>query len=114
MSSTESEIVALAEACREAAWLRNLVEFLDAKQTSPTVIFEDNQSCISSHRNGGCSNRTKHIDIRHYYGRELEQKGVVKIKYCATELNQADILTKPTEAVKLRTISESIRLKKWP
>ncbi|XP_057333932.1 uncharacterized protein LOC130673055 [Microplitis mediator] len=44
VSSTEAEIVALAETSREAVWLRKVLEFMDEEQRSPTVINKDNQS----------------------------------------------------------------------
>ena len=47
LSSTEAEFIALAEASKEAVWLRRILE--DFNQTTiiePTVLFEDNQSCI--------------------------------------------------------------------
>ncbi|XP_074099287.1 uncharacterized protein LOC141527617 [Cotesia typhae] len=71
VSSTEAEIVALAETCRETTWLRKILEFFKQVQVSPTTIYEDNQSCINSHRSAGFSNRTKHIDTRHYLAREI-------------------------------------------
>lgn len=63
VSSTEAEIVALAEIWRQSVWLRILLDFLKEKQTTPTIINEDNPSCINSHRAAAFSNRTKHIDI---------------------------------------------------
>lgn len=46
LSSTEAEFVALSEACQEACWLRRLLEFLEQKLDGPTVMHEDNQSCL--------------------------------------------------------------------
>ncbi|XP_053597499.1 uncharacterized protein LOC128668457 [Microplitis demolitor] len=111
VSSTEAEIVALAEASKEAVWIRQVLEFMRKTQLTPTIINEDNQSCINSHRSSGFSQRTKHIDTRHYFARDLEDKNVIKLKYCPSEFNLADILTKPVRAVRLITMVNKIGLR---
>lgn len=45
-SSTEAEFIALAEASKECIWLRNVLSDFNAQQTEPTIVYEDNQSCI--------------------------------------------------------------------
>jgi len=47
LSSTEAEYIALAEACQEAVWLRNLLEDFNEKQEQPTIIFEDNKAALN-------------------------------------------------------------------
>lgn len=44
--------------------------------------------------------RTKHIDVRYHYLRDLTSQEVVKLVFCGTEEQVADIMTKP---VKLET-----------
>ena len=39
--------------------------------------------------------RTKHIDIKFHYVREVLQEGVIELVYCPTNSMTADILTKP-------------------
>ncbi|KMQ82162.1 retrovirus-related gag-pol polyprotein [Lasius niger] len=46
LSSTEAEYVALACAATELVWLRNLLRDFGVEFNDPTVMFEDNQSCI--------------------------------------------------------------------
>jgi hypothetical protein len=40
-------------------------------------------------------NRTKHIDIRHHFLRDHQQKGYIEVFYVSTENQLADIFTKP-------------------
>lgn len=47
LSSMEAEYVALCGSSQEAIWLRNLLRDLDEDQKQPTVLKEDNQSCIT-------------------------------------------------------------------
>ncbi len=95
LSTTEAEYIALASATREAVWLRNLLAGIGAEQKIPTIIFEDNQGAIAIAKNPSAHARTKHIDIKYHYTREMAQKGVIQVEYCSTEDMLADVFTKP-------------------
>jgi hypothetical protein len=94
-SSTEAEYVALAEAAREASWLRNLFEELGFPQTHPTVIKGDNNGSIAMARNPQFHQRSKHIEIRWHFIRDLISKQIITIEECRDPEQTADILTKP-------------------
>jgi len=102
LSTMESEFVALNHAAKEAIWIKNLlaelslpVESSESEESSPVLIYEDNQSCIAAAENPKYHQRTKHIDIRYHFIRERIQSGEITIKYLNTEEMTADILTKP-------------------
>ena len=44
--------------------------------------------------------KSKHIEIRYHYIRDMVQKGAVKLQYVATDEQIADVLTKPLSRVK--------------
>lgn len=71
LSSTEAEFVALSETCRETYWLRRLLHDLRQPIQTATVIFEDNQSCLKLIQEEKLSNRTKHIDTRYYFVKDM-------------------------------------------
>lgn len=110
LSSMEAEYIALSEACKEVVWLRRLLEEIGEKQNDPTVILEDNRSCIDFVREERLSRRSKHIDTRLFYTKDLAEKGVVALQYCSTENMTADVLTKPLGAVKQRRFAEKMGL----
>lgn len=105
LSSTEAEFVALCEASQEAVWLRRLLSDLDEMQLQSTIIFEDNQSCIKQLQTEKFSNRTKHVDTKYHFIKDLNNKDL-KFIYCSTEEMVADILTKPLQRVR----TEKLRL----
>ena len=98
-STTESEYMALSEACKQGYWIRALLGELNRYQYLPksraTPIFSDNQSCIALAKDPIAHSRTKHIDVRYHYIRELVSFGKVAVDYIPTEDMKADILTKP-------------------
>ena len=101
LSSTEAEYMALAATIKEAMWLRSLLREAGFPQKKPTVIYEDNQSCMLFSKNPGKHDRTKHIDIRYHYVREqvVEFKNVTLI-YKPTDEMVADMNTKPLGGAK--------------
>lgn len=110
LSSTESEYVALAEGCQETIWLRRLLEDFNEKQSDPTVILEDNQSCLKVAGNEKFSKRTKHIDTKFHFVKNYQEENITKYEYCPTEDMVADMLTKPLEAVKLKKFVQAAGL----
>ena len=93
-STTEAEYVALNHGSREAVWLHNMLNQLDLK-ISCIQIFVDNQSTIRLALNADHHNRTKHIDIRYHYVRDIVLKELIKLNYVNTHDQLADIFTKP-------------------
>jgi hypothetical protein len=98
-STTESEYIALSEASKQGQWLRALLRELQRSQylgdSLETPIFSDNQGCIALAKDPVAHSRTKHIDVRYHYIRELVAFGKTSVEYCPTEDMLADILTKP-------------------
>lgn len=108
LSSTEAEFVALSEACKEVIWLRRLLHDMRYSQTSPTVIFEDNQSCLRLIKEEKLSNRTKHIDTKvHFVKDHIERKDIICV-YCPSEKMVADMMTKPLAASTFEKFRKSV------
>ena len=59
------------------------------------MIHYDNQSCIHMSVNTVFYDKTKHIEIRYHYIRDMVQKGAVELQFVLTDDQIADILTKP-------------------
>ena len=99
--------MAAAEASKEGVWLRQLLNDIGYAQEQPTPIYEDNETCIAIASDGGALHeRTKHIDMRHHYIRELVAGKYITLVPCTTKEMVADILTKPlgrAEIEKLRS-----------
>ena len=105
-STTESEYIALAEASKQAQWLRTLLRELQYPQylgdDLAVKIYSDNQACIAIAKDPISHSRTKHIDVRYHYIRELVTYNKVAIEYLSTKEMVADMLTKPLSFTKLQ------------
>ncbi|SGY48584.1 BQ5605_C001g00666 [Microbotryum silenes-dioicae] len=105
-STAESETLAASTAAKEAIGLRNLASELRINQGRSTVLHEDNQPCIDLAKNPGARGRTRHWNVHHFYLRERIEVGDIDLRYCPTDLNTADILTKPLSKLKFSTHRE--------
>ncbi|KAH9099084.1 hypothetical protein LEN26_016347, partial [Aphanomyces euteiches] len=94
LSTCEAEYVALAELAKEVVWLRGLLEDLGMRQDHPTLTWCDNKAAISTAENVGVASRSKHIDVRHHFIRQLIQAGVIDLHHVGTADQLADVLTK--------------------
>lgn len=89
-----------SDGCKEAVYLNRLLgEILD-RSVNPVNLYMDNQSAIKIAENPVFHNRTKHIDIRYHYIREVVGLQKVKLLYKPTDEMTADILTKGLGRVK--------------
>lgn len=95
LSSMEAEYYALSEACQETIWLRQLLNEFGERQQQPSVVKEDNQGCLAFVKTERSNRRSKHINTREHFVRELCLKGEVLLEYCPTDEMLADIFTKP-------------------
>lgn len=94
-SSAESEFIAAFNTSREIVYFRQLLEELTLNQKGATIIWEDNQACIAMSKNPVNHARNKHILLKYFYLRELNEQQIVRLEYIATTNQVADILTKP-------------------
>ena len=60
----------------------------------PGIIYEDNEGAIFLAKNRQVGMRTKHIDIKYHFIRELIGRNFLDIRYVRSEDNYADLTTK--------------------
>uniref|UniRef100_A0A2N9J6A9 Integrase catalytic domain-containing protein n=1 Tax=Fagus sylvatica TaxID=28930 RepID=A0A2N9J6A9_FAGSY len=101
MSTTEAEYMAVAEAAKEALWLKGLVKELGLNQGG-VQMHCDSQSAIYLAKNQVYHARTKHIDVRFHKIRELIVTGDIVLEKVHTSENAADMLTKPVTTAKFK------------
>ncbi|CAI7852603.1 unnamed protein product [Closterium sp. NIES-54] len=93
-SSCEAEIYAGAMAAQELRWLTYLLTDLGEQPRSPPVLYVDNKAMIALCQEHRLEHRMKHIALRYFLARELQQRGQLRLAYVATRANTADIFTK--------------------
>jgi len=81
-------------------WLRRLLAELGYGQTKPTTIYVDNVSAIMLSQNPAFHKRSKHFEVQAHYVREKVKEGVISVDYIQSDLQLADIFTKPLHRAK--------------
>jgi hypothetical protein len=93
LSTAEAEYVAAHVAGKEIMSSNNLLTEMKYPQHN-VPLFEDNQACIAIALQESCKHKTKHIDNKIHYIRDLIQKKIVDMIYISTKIQLADIFTK--------------------
>jgi hypothetical protein len=93
-STCVAEYMAAADAAKMAVHLRLLLADLGHIQTTPTILHEDNESCIKLGKNHCEHDRTKHIDCRAHLVRQYHDLGLILFHHCPTHLQPGDAFTK--------------------
>lgn len=106
-STSASEFLAAADASKHTVWLRRLFSDLGYLQTSPTILFEDNESCEKLVRNYCGHDRIKHLDIRASIVREHYARQMIDMLHTPDHDQLADTLTK------VKPGPQTTRLRRW-
>ncbi|GKA73422.1 putative ribonuclease H-like domain-containing protein [Tanacetum coccineum] len=108
-STTEAEYVAAANCCGQVLWVQN--QLLDyGFNFMNTKIHIDNESTICIVKNPVYHSKTKHIEIRHHFIRDCYEKKLISVEKIHTDLNVADLLTKPFDGPRFNYLVVSIGL----
>ncbi|CAI7804753.1 unnamed protein product, partial [Closterium sp. NIES-53] len=92
-SSCEAEIYAGAMAAQELRWLTYLLTDLGEAPRSPPVLYVDNMAMLALCQEHRLEHTTKHISLRYFLARELQQRGQLRLAYVASQANTTDVLT---------------------
>lgn len=112
LSTMEAEYMGLSEVMKETIYLKGLLrhmKFTDCID-NPTIIYCDNQSAIHLSKNAVNRGRSKHIDLRYHFVKEIQEKGEIEISYIRTDSMTADILTKSLPKIKHNRCVKQLRL----
>ncbi|RDX69388.1 Copia protein, partial [Mucuna pruriens] len=107
-STAEAEFTTASAAVNQALWLRKMLVDLNMKQERCTKILVNNQAVISISNNLVFHGKTKHFNIKLFFLREVQKEGTVSLTYCKSELQLANIFTKPLPRSKFQFLREKL------
>ncbi len=107
-SSTEAELITVDDTLPTVQWAKSFMK--DQGYDLEMIIKEDNKSTMLLMKNGRLSagKRTKHLDIRYFYIKDLIDRGIVAIEHCTTEDMVADFFTKPIKGKRFQIMRDII------
>ena len=108
MSACEAELIGLSDRASICVWARKFI-MAQGYRLPPAIIRQDNRSTIALVTNGRSqSERTRHIDIRAFWLKELIDSGEVELVWTPTEEMLADVLSKPLNGSRFITLRDRL------
>lgn len=111
ISSTQAENVALTEAVKTIAWLRNVISELGVHQNSSHIV-QDSVGCVEW-ANGETANhfsKRGHIDIKRKYVMSMLDLVIIKIVTVRATDMRTEFLTKPFVPKELKCATDAINI----
>jgi hypothetical protein len=108
-SSTEGELVGLSDSANNGI---HMMKFIQAQgyQTGPLVLLQDNLGTIALVKKGrSTSERSRHIDIRHFWLKDRIDIGDVVVEHLpGEEMGAANMLSKPLQGAQFQKEREDL------
>ncbi|GKE42670.1 putative ribonuclease H-like domain-containing protein [Tanacetum coccineum] len=106
-STTKTEYVVAANCCGQVLWIQN--QIMDyGYNFMNTNIHIDNESIICIVKNLVFYSKTKHIEIRHHFIRDSNEKKLIQMIKIHTDHNVTDLLTKAFDVRRFQYLIASI------
>ncbi|KAL5549510.1 hypothetical protein UlMin_004741 [Ulmus minor] len=109
LSTTEAEYIATTEAMKEAIWLKGLLKELKLLKGEVNV-YSDSQSSIFLCKNPVFHDRTKHIDVKYHFIRDVVSQGIINLQKIPSEFNPADMGTKVLPVSRFKECLNSLNI----
>jgi hypothetical protein len=93
LSTIEAEYIAITEAAKELLWMKKFLQELGLQQES-YLLYCDSQSAIYLSKNSTFHSRSKHIDVRYHWIRDVLDEKLLQIEKIYTDDNGSDMMTK--------------------
>ncbi|XP_065628616.1 secreted RxLR effector protein 161-like [Quercus suber] len=107
LSTVEAEYIATASCCAQLLWMKKLLH--DYGITQDTMcVYCDNTSAINLSKNPVQHSKSKHIEIRYHFIRDLVEERTVYLEFINTKNQKADIFTKPLDGPKFEFLHMTI------
>ena len=112
MSITEAEYIACSETAKDIRWLQQLLEEV-TQQHVPAVMHVDNEAAIKLTRTQTFHRRSRHIEHRHHFIREMVERKLITMRGITGKENPADPLTELLPMSKLTEWTKKICSKNY-
>ncbi|GFU59006.1 retrovirus-related Pol polyprotein from transposon TNT 1-94 [Trichonephila clavipes] len=112
LSTCEAELFSISEICKDIIWTVNLLTELKCEQfiNNAVTLNSDSQAAIQWIKGTRSSNKSRHMNLRFHFIKDLIEYTVIKLEYVQTKFLIADFLTKAMNVEKLEYSMQKIAL----
>ena len=107
LSTAKAKYIVAGSCCSQLLWMKNVLTNYGISQDT-MVVYCDNSSAIDISKNPIQHSKTKHLEIRYNFIRDLVERKIVCLEYIPTEWQNADLFTKPLDRSKFETLHQVI------
>ena len=94
LSVTEAELVAAIMCVQDMLYVKKVLESMGLQVELPMILHVDNKGAKDLVNNWSVGGRTRHMDVRNHFLRELKEAGIVRVQWISTHDNCTDMFTK--------------------
>jgi hypothetical protein len=94
LSVTEAEQAAAVTCAQDMIYQKHLLESMTLQVELPMILEVDNKGTVDLANNWSAGGRTRHVDVRQNFLRELKEDGILLVKWIPGPSNDADLHTK--------------------
>jgi hypothetical protein len=110
LSTCEAEYISACNAACQGIWLQSLLQEMKIDVDHEVELMIDNKSAINLAKNPIAHGRSKHIETKFHFLRDQVTKGKIKLSYCNTNDQMADVLTKPLKIERFRDLRKILNV----
>jgi hypothetical protein len=100
LSTMEAETNAGCETAQRIVWARNMLNELNFKQKTPSIIYGDNAACVTTSSSWKQHPGSRHYELKQFFLRErIVDKQDIQMIQIKTGIMTADIFTKQLPAI---------------
>jgi len=111
-STVVAETNALCSIAKDVVWIQDFLKWLGYVFNQPLTIHCDNQGTIRNTVDGALRHKTKHMDLKYMFLRDLVRRGLISVNYLHTDQMVADVFTKPLRWIKFEQFRSELGIKK--
>ena len=94
LSVTEAELIAAVCCAQDLVFEMNVLESIGLKVQKPMILYIDNKGAVDLANSWSVGGRTRHMDCRVNWLRELKEKGILLCKWESSLTMSSDLFTK--------------------
>gem|GEM_PF-6951265 len=94
LSVTEAELMSAVQCAQDMLYVMRVLESIGLTVKKPMVLEMDNTGAVDLANNWSVGGRTRHIETRQHFLRDLKEEGIIKVTWIPGKENEADLLTK--------------------
>ena len=107
LSTVEAKYIAAGSCYTQLLWMKKLLHDYGIPQDT-MCVFCDNTSAINFSKNPIQHSKSKHIEIRYHFIRDLVEERVVCLEFIRIDNQKADIFTKPLDGPRFEPLYKTI------